>query len=132
LVYDNQASIFNKITEFTDEQWNMVQRGMYLVVNSSANSLDRIYGNLGVAAAGKTGTAQVSKTKPHHSLFIAYAPYEKPEISITCVIPNGYASANAAKMGREVLGYYFNGENKDALLNGDITAGSATNIKVSD
>lgn len=132
LVYEKETSIYNKITEFTDEQWNMVQRGMYLVVNSSASSLDRIYGDLGVAVAGKTGTAQVSKTKPHHSLFMAYAPYEDPEISITCVIPNGYASANAAKMGREVLGYYFNGENKEALLNGDITAGSATNIKVSD
>ncbi len=132
LILDNQASVANKITEFTDEQWNMVQRGMYLVVNSSANSLDRIYRDLGVTVAGKTGTAQVSKTKPHHSLFMAYAPYEDPEISITCVIPNGYASANAAKMGREVLGYYFNGENKEALLDGDITAGSATNITVSD
>ncbi len=132
MVYENQASIYNKITEFTDEQWNMVQRGMYLVVNSSASSLDRIYGNLGVTVAGKTGTAQVSKTKPNHALFIGYAPYENPEISITCIIPNGYSSANAAKMGREVLGYYFNGENKEALLNGDITAGSATNIKVSD
>lgn len=132
MIYDNQASVYNKITDFTDEQWNMVQRGMYLVVNSSANSLDRLYGNLGVTVAGKTGTAQVSKTKPNHALFIGYAPYENPEISITCIIPNGYASANAAKMGREVLGYYFNGENKEALLNGDITAGSATNIKVSD
>lgn len=132
LIYENQASVYNKIAEFTDEQWNMVQRGMYLVVNSSASSLDRIYGNLGVSVAGKTGTAQVSKTKPNHALFVGYAPYENPEISITCIIPNGYASANAAKMGREVLGYYFNGENKETLLNGDITAGSATNITVSD
>ncbi len=132
LVFEKESSVYNRITEFTEEQWNMVQRGMYLVVNSSANSLDRLYKDLGVTVAGKTGTAQVSKTKPHHSLFIAYAPYEDPKISITCIIPNGYASANAAKMGREVLGYYFNGENKEALLNGDITAGSATNITVSD
>lgn len=132
LVYDNHATILNEIQEFSDAEWNTVQRGMYLVVNSSANSLDKLYKSLGVTVAGKTGTAQVSKNIPHHALFVAYAPYESPKISMTCVIPNGYASANAAKMGREVLGYYFNGENKDALLSGNVTAGSVTNITVSD
>jgi penicillin-binding protein 2 len=110
----------------------MVQKGMYNVVNSSATSLDRLYGNLGVNVAGKTGTAQVNLNIPHHALFVAYAPYEDPEISMTCVIPNGYTSANTAKMGREVLGFYFNGENKEALLSGNVTAGAATNIVVSD
>ena len=132
LIFDNQATILNEITEFTDAQWNAVQKGMYLVVNSSANSLDYLYRDLGVTVAGKTGTAQVSLNIPHHGLFVAYAPYEDPKISMTCVIPNGYASANAAKMGREVLGYYFNGENKEALLSGNVTAGTATSISVSD
>lgn len=132
LVYENQATIRNEITEFTDAEWNAVQNGMYLVVNSSANGLDRMYKDLGVTVAGKTGTAQVSLNIPHHALFVGYAPYEDPQISMTCVIPNGYASANAAKMGREVLGYYFNGENKEALLSGNVTAGTATSITVSD
>ncbi len=132
LVYNNEATILNEITQFSDADWNAVQRGMYLVVNSSANSLDRLYGTLGVTVAGKTGTAQVSTNHPNHALFVAYAPYEDPEISMTCVIPNGYSSANAAKMGREVLGYYFNGENAEALLSGNVTAGTATNITVSD
>ncbi|MDD5936929.1 MAG: penicillin-binding transpeptidase domain-containing protein [Clostridiales bacterium] len=132
LVYNNEATILNEITQFTDSEWNAVQRGMYLVVNTGANSLDGLYRTLGVTVAGKTGTAQVSANHPNHALFVAYAPYENPEISMTCVIPNGYSSANSAKMGREVLGYYFNGENKEALLNGDVTAGSATNITISD
>ncbi len=132
LVYNNEATIRNEITQFSDAEWNAVQRGMYLVVNSSANSLDRLYGTLGVTVAGKTGTAQVDKNHPNHALFVAYAPYENPEISMTCVIPNGYSSANAAKMGREVLGYYFNGEAAEDLLSGNATAGTATNITVSD
>lgn len=132
LLKDNEATILNEVDQFTDSEWNMVQRGMYNVVNTSANSLDRLYGDMGVLVAGKTGTAQVSKNIPHHALFVAYAPYEDPKVSMTCVIPNGYASANAAKMGREVLGFYFNGENKEALLSGKVTAGSVTNIKVSD
>lgn len=132
LIKDNSATILDEITQFTDAEWNAVQRGMYLVVNSTANSLDKLYGDLGVTVAGKTGTAQVSANYPNHALFVAYAPYEDPEISMTCVIPNGYASANAAKMGREVLGFYFNGENKEALLSGNVTAGTTTSIKVSD
>ena len=131
-ILNNEAKVLNEITDFTDAEWNAVQRGMYLVVNSSANGLDYMYRDLGVTVAGKTGTAQVSKNIPHHALFVGYAPYEDPQISMTCVIPNGYASANAAKMGREVLGFYFNGENKEALLSGNVTAGTATSITVSD
>ena len=105
---------------------------MYNVVNTSVNSLNTLYGDLGVKVAGKTGTAQESTTKPHHALFAAYAPYTNPEISVMIVIPNGYASANAAYIGREVLGLYFNGENKEALLSGNVKAGNVTSIKISD
>ena len=38
---------------FSVEQWDAVQKGMNWVVNTSANSLNRLYGNLGVTVAGK-------------------------------------------------------------------------------
>ena len=86
----------------------------------------------GIEVCGKTGTAQVSTTHPNNALFVSYAPYENPEISVVIVIPNGYSSANAAYIGREVMGLYFNGENKEALLSGEVKAGNATNIHISD
>ena len=43
----------------------------------------------------------------NHAYFISYAPYKKPKISVTCVIPNGYASSNAAQTARDVYKYYF-------------------------
>ena len=129
---DNKASIYNSITRYSNAQWDAVQQGMYDVVNTSANSLDKMYGDLGFKVAGKTGTAQVSLTHPSHGLFISFAPYESPEISVTVVLPNGYASANAAKLAREVYGLYFNGENKEGLLSGDIKTTTVTNIDVSD
>ncbi len=132
LVYENEPSVYNDITMFSQGEWKAVQQGMYNVVNTNANSLDKLYGDLGVKVAGKTGTAQVSTTRPHHALFAAYAPYSDPEISVMIVIPNGYASANAAYVGREVLGLYFNDENKEALLSGDVKAGNATTIRISD
>lgn len=132
LVYENEPSVYNAITMFSSAQWQAVQLGMYNVVNTTTNSLNQLYGDLGVKVAGKTGTAQVSTTHPNHALFAAYAPYDDPEISVMIVIPNGYTSANAAYIGREILGFYFNGENKEALLSGNVKAGNATTIHISD
>ena len=131
-VVDNKATMYNKIDMFSNSEWAAVQLGMYNVVNTSANSLNTIYGDLGFTVAGKTGTAQVSLTHPSHGLFISFAPYEDPEISVTVVLPNGYASANAAKLAREVYGLYFNDENKEGLLSGDIKTTTVTDINVSD
>ncbi|MBP5533476.1 MAG: peptidase [Lachnospiraceae bacterium] len=131
-IVDNQASVYNKVDIYSSSQWNAVQLGMYNVVNTSANSLNTLYGDLGFSVAGKTGTAQVSLTHPSHGLFISFAPYDDPEISVTVVLPNGYASANAAKLAREVYGLYFNDENKEALLSGDLKTTTVTNINVSD
>lgn len=127
-----QASIYNKITAFSNSEWSAVKMGMYNVVNTSTNSLNTLYGNLGVAVAGKTGTAQINPSTPHHALFVSFAPYENPEICVVVVIPNGYKSANAAYIAREVLGLYFNNENKAELLSGNVKAGTVTSIKVSD
>ena len=43
--------------------------------------------------------------------------------------PNGYASANAAHIGREVYGFYFKGENKEDLLNGNVKEKSYDSIQ---
>ena len=131
-VYRNEPSVYNNITMFTESQWKAVQFGMYNVVNTSTNSLNVLYGDLGVKVAGKTGTAQVSTTHPNHALFASYAPYNDPEISVMVIIPNGYSSANAAYVAREIYGLYFNDENKEALLSGDVKAGNATTIHISD
>lgn len=132
LIEKKEASIYNQINMFSDAEWAAVKKGMYNVVNTSTNSLDTLYGNLGISVAGKTGTAQINPSTPHHALFVSFAPYESPEVCVTVVIPNGYKSANAAYTAREVMGLYFNNENKAELLSGNVKAGSVTKITVSD
>lgn len=116
LLLDNSATIYNKITEFTDAEWAQVQKGMYLVLNSS-DSTGRQYKKLGITAAGKSGTAQVSDTKPSHVLFVSYAPYENPEIAVTVVIPNGYSSGYAVDMGYTIYDYYYHKDTFDRNYN---------------
>lgn len=132
VVHVDEPVVHNQITQFSDAEWNSVQKGMWMVVNTSADSLDKLYKGAGAVVAGKTGTAQVSLNHPNHGLFISYAPYEKPEISVTVVLPNAYTSANAAYVAREVYGLYFKDENKEDLLSGNYTAGNATSINISD
>ena len=61
----------------------------------------------GYRIGGKTGTAQQDKTRANHALFISYAPYENPEISVTIRIANGYESGYAAQTARDVYKYYY-------------------------
>lgn len=63
---------------------------------------------LPVSSAGKTGTAQGPKGKAPHAWFTGWAPYEKPEISITVLIEEGEeGSRTAVPVAYEILKWYF-------------------------
>ena len=87
-----------------------------MVLNSS-DSTGRLYDQLDFEAAGKSGTAQVSDTKPSHVLFVSYAPFKDPEIAVTVVIPNGYSSGYAVDFGYVVYDYYYNSDLYDSSYN---------------
>lgn len=111
IVLDNKAKLRNKIS-VSNSTWNAVHEGMYRVVNGGGSSINSMFAGLNVKVAGKTGTAQQSKLHANHAYFISYAPYDNPEISVTCAIPNGFTSHNAAQTARDVYKYYFNKNHK--------------------
>ncbi len=112
LLEDYSAGVRNTI-EMPQSYWNAIHTGMRQVVQDKA-----YYSNLGVAVAGKTGTAQESTNRPNHSLFVCYAPYEKPEISIATRIAYGYTSSYAAQITKEALSYYFELRDEDDIISG--------------
>lgn len=81
---------------------------MYMVVNDNNSTIKSYFDGLKTKVAGKTGTAQQTVFHANHAYFVSYAPYSDPDISVTCVIPNGYTSANAAYLASDVYKYYFN------------------------
>ena len=97
--------------------WNQVHTGMRLVVTDDLSS-NKLLNTINVEVAGKTGTAQEGEDRPAHALFISYAPYSAPEVSVTTVIPNGYASSNAADLTGFVYAYLYD---KEALNNATFT-----------
>ena len=95
--------------ELSENTWNSVHRGMEMYVANTG-----IFEGFRIPVAGKSGTAQESRLRPDHALFIGYAPADKPEISLAVRIVNGYASENAVACGREILAAYFHdGKEKD-------------------
>lgn len=105
----------------TSSQWDAIHSGMREVVST----MDRFQG-FDIPVAGKTGTAQQTG-HANHGLFVGYAPYDDPEITIAVRIANGYSSHNAATAARNVISYYYKEtsmkdikEMKAAGVNGNI------------
>lgn len=132
LLLQNAATVHSTIGNVAQTSWDAVKLGMYRVVYGDSSTLRSVFSDLSVKIAGKTGTAQVSLNHPNNALFISFAPYSAPEVCVTVVIPNGYGSANAAYVAREVYGFYFEDENRDALLSGNVLAGNIENSEYID
>ena len=113
----------NEITSFetkvedkldvSDKTFSLIRQGMRDVVSGPNSTIRSLYDKQGLKVAGKTGTAQENTERPNHALFISYAPYDAPEITMTVVIPNGYTSVNAAAVARDIYKYYFNKASKE-------------------
>lgn len=119
LLYDNEATVRNTIDDMKTSSWNAIQLGMKRVVEGKS-----YFRELGVTAAGKTGTAQESKSRANHALFVCFAPYEKPEIAIATRIAFGYSSDYAAQTTKDILAFYYGEDDTE-----DIVTGTASNIE---
>ena len=134
VIVDNKPKLDKDLTSIKDITWDRVQQGMYAVVNEERGSVysSGLYRNLGVTVAGKTGTSQISLYVPNNALFVSYAPFEKPEISITTIIPNGHTSGNASKLTRDIYKLYFNLEDRSDIVEGDVTLPDNDSIDIAD
>ena len=114
----------NQIDVLNSAQWDAIHSGMRMVVEN----LD-CFDNFPVQVAGKTGTAQQVVNRPNHALFVGFAPYENPQISIATRIAYGYTSHNAADVSKDILAYYFKVSDTKDLLTGqakDVNGSSNT------
>ena len=89
-----------------DENLDAVKRGMYGVVDEGSAS--KAFKDYNIEVGGKTGTAQGSSNQSNTALFVAFAPYDKPEIAVCVVIEHGVRGVNAAPVARDIFDAYFN------------------------
>ena len=114
-VVQDYTPVSNSHVDISQDTWNNVREGMYRVIKEG--SARKLFTDLNINIAGKTGTAQESKTRGNHAFFISFAPYESPEIAVTVNIPYGYSSTNAAVIAKNIYKYYYNQISLDYILN---------------
>ena len=108
--YDNSRLLYmyddNPINtvEISDSTLSAVTRGMHELTVSG--SVAYAFENCVVSAGAKTGSAQVG-TDIANGVFVAYAPYEKPEIAVAIVIEKGGSGAALANTAVEIINSWF-------------------------
>lgn len=99
-----------------------------------------VFNNASYLSAGKTGTAQAvtigqkdrydaKKLEEHqrdHSLYMAFAPAEKPQIALAIVVENaGFGAKHAAPIARRVFDYWLLGQYPNARDTAAVQKGQA-------
>jgi penicillin-binding protein 2 len=98
----------------TPEILDMVRLGMCDVTTKQWGTAEFVFRDsplqATIAPCGKTGTAE-DTPRTSHAWFAAFAPAEAPQIAVIVVVENaGEGSAVAAPIARDIMEYYFLGE----------------------
>ncbi|MEG3753329.1 penicillin-binding protein 2 [Psychromonas arctica] len=111
-----------KVTLASERYWEIALEAMQGVTSKRRGTAYRAFGDASYTVAGKSGTAQVINIKEDevydaekiserhrdNAMFIAFAPFESPEIVATVVLENaGGGSTNAAPIARALFDEYF-------------------------
>lgn len=78
-----------------------VREGLRMVVTDPTGT-GNILSTLGVSAAGKTGTAQVSQGQPH-AWFVGFVPFEKPKYVFCVFLEHGGSGWAACALAKKIL-----------------------------
>lgn len=115
LVKEFEPELVNT-TNYSQSTWDAVHTGMRMVITSG--TAKSTFSGLPIAVAGKSGTAEENKLRSNHAVFVAYAPYENPEIGVSVVIPYGESSGYNAEVVRDFIKYYYNLTTDEELYGG--------------
>ena len=96
-----------------------VHKGMLDVITGGSPA--RYFADLGVQAAGKTGSAQIAADKEANAVFVAFAPYENPEIALCVVVEQGGSGTEVGAIVADILRYYFTVSRTGDLPQGENT-----------
>ena len=127
-----------QIKEIDPKYWDYIHDSMKGVVHSARGTATSINRGLTYTMAGKTGTAQVvsisadedydksklNKRQWDHALFIAFAPFDDPQIAVGLIVENGeHGSSAAAPIARSVIDAYLQTNSKISSIPNDTLKG---------
>ena len=94
----------------SQENLKAIQDGLHGVIVSPRGTAGFVFKGFPYSVAGKTGTAETGGPNDiSPAWFVAYAPFEDPQIVVVVFLENGgQGSYNAAPLARQVLETWFN------------------------
>ena len=111
--YDFSREAFDIVPEVIEdlnpsyENIKAVQDGMLLATQTGGTAA-RVFSEYPISVASKTGTAQTaSASRPDNGVFVAYAPFENPEIAVAVVVEKGAGGSRVAPIARDIFTAYF-------------------------
>ena len=121
-----------RYTKVDSQYFEPVVQGMYDVVQGGAGSTARNARVDSLDICGKTGTAE----NPHgenHSIFIAFAPKDNPQIAISVYVENaGYGTTYAAPIASFMIEKYLTGKVKRKWYENYIMKANLLNVEKKD
>ncbi|GHU95609.1 hypothetical protein FACS1894208_08720 [Clostridia bacterium] len=121
--YDFQRTAFDILPEvmydfnFKPENIKAIQAGMRMVAQTGGTGAGT-FAAYPIPVACKTGTAQISSSRPDNGVFVGYAPYDNPEIAVAVVVEKGAGGSRVAPIARDIFDAYF--DLKDRMTSGII------------
>lgn len=119
--YDNSEIIATGDTtplntlSISDSTLQAVKKGMY-GYTQPGGMVYSYFKDCIVSAGAKTGTAQLGGGLKNNGVFVAFAPYDDPEIAIALVLEKGDAGAALASTAVTILNSYFSRESTGSVL----------------
>lgn len=118
--YDNSEVIATGSTEplntmnISDSTLQAVKKGM-LGYTTNGGSVAVPFQNCVVSAGAKTGTAQIGGSMKN-GVFVAFAPYDDPEIAVALVLEKADAGAVLATTAVDIINSYFSREDTVSIV----------------
>lgn len=107
IIVDSIPTIINTL-DLKSGVIDTVKQGMLSVTEDGTGS--GTFGTYSIKVGGKTGTAETNQGGDH-SVFIAFAPYEDPEIAVAVVVEHGgHGSENGTLVKAMFDAYFFSQE----------------------
>ena len=86
---------------------DLVREGLRDVTNEGGTA-GELFKGFPIDVAGKTGTSENAHGRDH-GWFVAYAPYDKPQIVVVALVEQGsFGAGSAGPIVRDILAAYFN------------------------
>ncbi len=107
IYYENDPQVLSTV-DIQGDVLNIIKAGMLSVTEDGTGST--VFKDYPIKIGGKTGTSQTD-SGADHNVFVAFAPYDDPEIAVAVVLEHGDSSFTSGSVMRAIMdAYFFNSE----------------------